>query len=396
MPVSNKGRLINFVNGITGVTPGGNAVVNLPTNCRYHRNIFECSAVNYGGTGATGTGAFTGTLTAVATTSSGAGTGATVTLTVVNGAVTAAVLVAAGSGYAANDKLYPVDSTGTGAVINIATVSSGAVATIALTSGGTPSPINPVNFLTGVREMVNGVNMRDILPVNIMGIAQANGVMFNSALGELALNYTEPWRNVNNHNEVNSWDLFGQNTFQIQLQISPNVVSPGVIGISEFDFLRNVNVVGSNLVPFLQPVAQHQFSYNGIAGRNDINTLPFSFPIARIWIYGATPGQITQVEIYQDNNKVFEATVPQMKQAYQPYGFQFGTANYFNQTFAGSAVLKAGYNPVTYFDAAFISDPDQRIYKALQCANSFIVRVYSAVAQTITIVMETLPGSFAS
>lgn len=397
MPSTNRGRLINIINGINGVSAGGAAVINLPVNQRYHRNTLQCTAVNYTG-GNSANALFSGTITGAATTTSGSGTGATLNLTVVNGQITAVAVNAGGSGYAANDKLFPVDATGQGASINVATVSTGAVATVTLVSGGTPSPISPVVFFSSIQQLVNGINMRDIAPQDILNIATANGILTN--LGELPLYYTEPFFNVNQQNEILSWDMFGQSTFTLKLNIAPGLVSPGLTGESEFDYLRNVRP-GSNggQIPFLQPVSQHSYGFNVVAGINRINTLPFDYPIRRLWINGSTPGNITGLIVYQDANKVFEVgTVQQMRQMYEDYGFQFGRANYVNQTYATTAtnVLKAQFNPVSYYDMAYLSDPDQRIYKALSCDNSFVLQVTSAIAQSITVTMETLPGAYAS
>jgi hypothetical protein len=385
MPVVNRGRLINFINGITGVSTGGNAVVNMPVNQRYHRNILQCVAINYTG----GTGLAVTKIT-------GSGTGATVTPTIVNGVVTGVTVVAGGSGWNVGDTFTFADATGTGFVGTVATVTGGppgALATATVTVGGTPSPISVASLIIGCKQIVNGVNMRDINPNFITMISQANGV--NPELGQLSLEYSSPWFNVNQQNEATSWDTFGQSTFQIQLQISPNVQSPGIVGISEFDYLRNVRP-GANgaSVPFLNPVSQHSFTWPIVAGRNDINQLPFSYPIERLWLLGSTPGNITQVEVYQDGNKIAEMTLQQMRQAYDENGFQFGRANWFNVTYPTSNTLKGQFEPPVYFDAAFISDPDQRWWKALACENSFVLRVYSAVAQNLTIVQEMLPGAF--
>lgn len=378
----NLGRQINFINGITGIAPNGNAVINMPVNNRTHRLQLQCTAVNYSG----GTGVATTTLT-------GSGTGGTVTTTIVNGVITAAVVVAGGSGYAVNDTVAPVDTTGLGAILRVATVSSGAIATLAVTSGGAPSPINPASFYTGVKELVNGVNMRDISADFRLRIALANGI--NTELGLLPLYYTEPFGNVLQRNERLSWDLFGQSTYQIQLGISPNVVSPGVIGTQEFDYQRNEIAQNGVNVPILNPVAQHTFTYPASGGINNITTLPYSYPIRRIWVVGSSPGNITQLEVFQDGNKIFEAYEQQALNIYQDYGFQFGQPTYANQNQSATAI-KSYFNPTNYFDCAFISDPDQRFWKALICQKSFIFRIYSAVPQTLYFVMEYMPRSYNS
>lgn len=379
--VINRGRLINFISGINGVAAGGNAIVNLPVNRRFHRLMFQCAAVNYTG----GTGLAVTKIT-------GNGTGATVTPTIVNGVVTAVTVVAGGSGWNVGDTFTFTDATGTGFIGTVATVTGGppgALATATVTVGGTASPISPVTFFSAIKLLVNGVNMRDISPQSILQIAQANGLF--PELGLLPIYFTPPWRNVNAANEITSWDLTGQATFSVQFTISPTVSQPSLIGVEEFDYGRNLLPDGK---PFLQPTAHHEFSFPVVIGRNDINTLPIDYPISRMWIKGSTPGQISQVELFQDGNKPLEATLAQLQQSYRDYGFQFNQPNYVNQSYSGSNALKGAYNPLSYFDAAFISDPDQRWGKALSVEKSMILRVYSNIAQQVTVVMETLPGAF--
>ena len=412
----NKGRIINFVTGISGVSPGGQALVNVPVNQRVHRIVFQPTAVNYSGAA--------GTAAAIPINTSG--TGGTFTLTVVNGVVTAATVVAGGTGYAVGDTVTFSDVTGTGAILTVNTESGGAIETFTVTNGGTPSAINPVTFFNSVKLLVNGVNMRDISPAAVIAIAQING--YPPQLGNLPIYFTEPWRNMNRHNEVTSWDLFNQGTFQIQLGISPLVTSPGLTGFIEFDYMRNAKMANVNgkmtTVYFLAPVSHHSFTQQLVGGRNDVNQLPWTNPISRIWIAGADPGNIYQLEVYQDGNKVLEATAPQLYEAYGEYGFQFlpllqnqyevsnGEVVITTQSYTDKAPYGLELNspttglikappplallPANVFDAAFIADPDQRLLKALKCASSLNVRVYCNVPQAVTFVMEALPGAYSS
>lgn len=376
----NRGRLINFINGINGVATGASAIVNMPVNQRYHRLIFQCKAVNYTG----------GTSLAVVKIT-GTGTGATITPTIVNGQVTGGTITAGGSGWNVGDTFTFTDTTGTGFIGTVATVTGGppgALATFTVTSGGSPSPISPGTMITNIKLSVNGVNMRDITPAQMIAISQYNGYI--PVLGELPIFFTSPWRNVNFHNEVNSWDTFGQSTFSIQFQISGTVVNPTLTGIQEFDYFRNLkpSADGKTQVPFLQPVSQHSFSLPIPAGVFSLNTLPFDYPISRMYLVGSIPGNITQFELLQDNNKVLETTGEQNRQAYLEYAFLANNA-------AMSSIPNNGLS-ASPFDVAYISDPDQRYWKALKCANSMILRVTSAVAQTLTVIQETLPGAYAS
>lgn len=383
MAVVNQGRQIQFINGINGVSPGGIATINLDTNKRYHRNKLQCSSVNYQG----GTGLATVKLT-------GAGNNdLTVTPTVVNGVITAVAVVAGGTGYTTGDTITITDNTGTGFVGTV-TAAAGVVSAVAVTSTGTASPTSPVSVIDTLKQVVNGIVIRDISVDSAMRILNANNIF--PALGELPLDYTEPWFNVNQLNEITSWDMFGQSTFALQPKILGTRTLPAIIGVQEFDNSRNVRPTPNGLVPFLQPVAQHEFTFNIVAGLNLINTIPFDFPIRRMWLKGSVPGNIAQLEVIQDGNKAFEATYAQMRQMYEDYGFWFGKPNFLSTNYATTNALKAAYNPLATFDFAFISDPDQRLQKALSCEASMVLRVTSTAAQALTVVVESLPGQYAA
>jgi hypothetical protein len=376
--VINTGRQIQFINGINGVAAGGNSIVNMDVNKRYHRNVLQFTAVNY--TGATGA--------AITKIVSSAGAGATGTLTIVNGVPTAIAIVAGGTGWTIGDTFTIADSTGTGFVGTVATVTGGppgAIATATVTTAGTPSPVNPVTACASLQQVVNGVIIRDISVDSILRITNANNNF--PTLGELPLYYTDPSDNVNQLNELTSWDMFGQSTFAVRAQIAATVTNPGLNGFSEFDYARNARPTPTGMQPFLQPVAMHEFTFSNLAaGLNKINTIPFDYPIRRMWFLGSTPGNITQLEVYQDSNKVFEATTAMMKQAYEDYGFQFGS----------TVPTKTPINTPRYWDFAYISDPDKRIGKALTCENSLVLRLTTAISQSVTIAVEYLPGQYAS
>jgi len=387
--VTNLGRQIQFINGINGVSAGGNPLINMDVNKRYHRNKLLCSAVNYTG----------GTALAVVPIT-GASAGATATPTISNGVITSVAVVAGGTGAVTGDTVTLTDATGTGFVGTV-TASAGAITAIAVTVAGTASPVSAATFFSAFKQVVNGVIIRDISPTSILQIAIANG--YYPALGELPLYYTDPADNVNQLNEITSWDLFGQSTFSLQGTIPGTVSLPSLIGAQEFDNSRNLRPTSKGLIPFLQPVAQHEYTFNVVAGVNLINTIPFDYPIRRIWIKGSTALQITQLEVDQDSNKVMEATYAEMRRMYEDYGFQFGKPRWENSqttalgaNTAGVSQFRANYVTPTYFDFAYIADPDRRLNKALTCENSLVLRITSAIAQSVTIVMEYLPGQYAS
>jgi hypothetical protein len=390
MAVTNRGRQINFLTGITGVAAGGQAVINMPVNLRLHRIKLQCTGIYYSAPVLTGTVLAAGAITA----------------TVVNGVITALTIVT--SAITQANGTYPItftDPTGTGAA-GTYTVVSDVITGTTLTSGGTVGPVPPAVFLNSVQHSVNGVIMRDIAPADILAIQNAQSLASDAYLprpGELPIYFTEPWRNINQNNEITSWDLFGQSTYQIKFGISTAMTSPGLVGTYEFDFQRNLRpqtVKGvTTQVPFLQVVRQHTFNIVLPSGRFDINYLPIDFPISRMWLSETGPGSIQQVELYQDKNKILEATAEQITENYGDYGIRVGLANTtYTTTLAANALTgqPAGTftSPLNYYDAAYIADPDQRIGKALQIANEMILRVYSVAPATLKVVIESLPGAY--
>lgn len=375
----NLGRYQTFLTGIQGVASPGVATVQVPTNRRIHSVTLQCVAVNYTG----GVGLATTKLTG------NGNNNLTVTPTVVNGVITAVAVVAGGTGYTTGDTITITDATGTGFVGTV-TAAGGVVSAVAITSVGTASPINPATLISLTKHIVNGVSMRDISPQYTMMIAQANNI--NPALGDLPFIFSEEWRNFIASNDANSWDLAGQSTYEIDITINAGFQQVGITGIVEWDFRRNL--LSDGATPFLEPVAQHLYSYNIPAGMTPITTLPKAYPIVRNWFIGSTPGNLTQIEVLQDGQKILESYAAPLKSRYQRNGFQFGMANYLNQNQTSAKPL--GLNPINYWDLAAIYDNDQRYSKALKCKNTYEVRIWSAIAQTLYVLQETLPGAYQS
>lgn len=302
--VINKGRTINYIAGLNGVSAGGQAILNIPCTGRYHRLILNC------------------------------------------------------------------------------------------TTAGTPAAV--ATIISSIKLIVNGVAVRDIDPANILKILQAQG--YYPIVGELPLNFSEPLLTggvINEPDDVTSWDMVGQNTFQLQIGIQAAAVTPGVTGVWEFDYQRNLLPDGN---PFLQIVNQHQFSFPIPSGVYDITTLPFAFPIRRMYIYGSAPGNLLTLEVYQDNNKVHEGTITQTREAFRPYGFRFNNTPdgtpFVNATGPANLGVAATVETPAFFETMYLSDPDSRIWKALRVGGNLTVRVNSTIAQTLTVVQECIPPGY--
>jgi hypothetical protein len=301
--VNNRGRFQNKIAGIQGVASGANALLNLPTNRRYHRLTFNV--------------------------------------------------------------------TNNGAVASVATV------------------------LAGITLVVNGTPVRTITPQQAINIAQAQG--YYPKLGELPIFFSEPYTRATmiEPGDTLSFDMEGQQTFDVQFVLNGGLTNPTITGWYEYDHLRN-RLPNGEL--FLSPVTQHKFNYNLAAGLVDITTVPFDQkPIRRIWFDSTNAGEITALEIVADGNKIVDSTLAQMKQHYNQYGFLFqheDRAPYQNATGPANLALDADLEAITNFDYAYISDPDYRTWKALRVARELIIRPTLTNAQAVTLIVEYLPGGY--
>lgn len=358
----NFGASINIISGIQGISPGGQASINMPVNSRIHRETYQCSAIAYGLNGnpvatpdVAGTETFTvsltnGVVTGIAINNSASAKGA--------GTYTGKVL----------DPLYTALNgnsvrVGTGATFSYVVNGSNVVTSVSLTSGGTVSAIPPELFFTSTKHLVNGAVMRDISAALTLKIALINGYV--PADGEFPVFFTEPWRKIVDHDQATAWDLIGQSTYQILFGIRSGISSPSLSGTYEFDYLRNARPdAKGNPVLFLRPIKQHEFTYNVPSGVFNVTSLPVDYPIQRIFMSETGLGSILQIELYQDGNKVTEGTYQQQDQMLKQYGFV----------------------PTT-FDYPVIFDPDQRLGKALKVDN-LVLRVYSNANAVLSVLME--------
>lgn len=384
---ANRSRYIQFISGIQGIAAGSNATINMGMGRRYHRLKFQCQGViaYTGGTGLT---------TDALRSASKKATGLTVTPTLSSGLPTALTVVSGGTNWNVGDTFVITnDSTGFGGVGTVLTVNASNVALTASFSAA--GPLDPTKFFTSVRLVVNGTTVRDVSPDTLLRLAVARGSL--PAYGELPIDFTEPTRNFLQNNDVTAWDMVGQNTFEILLGISTSVLSPNLTGSQEFDYLRNgFSDNKGNFVAINNQIKYREQSFNVGSGTTDINALSYVGAIQRLWLLGSSPNNIYRLEVYQDGEKRLEATQEQLIEMYQSYNYEFGRANWWNlnQNGVQSLLSYADVAPLNYFDAAFIPDVDGRLSDALLVSSELIVRVFSNVAQTVKVVMETAPGGY--
>lgn len=380
MPL-NFGRQIQTIPGIQGVSAGGTAQVQINPNRRVSRMNFQTTGVAFVAPVLTLAGATVqptflvtltgGTITGVAVVDDTVASVSDGTYTAV---VTDNVILADGS-------IYNLQ-TSFKANIQI-TVDTNNVTAVSIVSGGVVGPVPPEVFFAGQLLLtVGGVNMSDLNATQIKACALADDSSVTWQTNELNFDFVKPSARFTSNPDLTIFDLWGQSVMQLQLPITSRITSPGLVGVYEFDAdlsLRNIANIGGNAVPVLQPIAKHSQSFAVPAGTAlfSITTVPFlinpttPLPIMRLYMQEQTPGNITQIEIDADGNKVVQLTQAQIQELYNKYGFN-----------------------TNIFGAMFAADYNRRIANSLRCAQNLVIYVASAVSQQISIIRETLPGAY--
>jgi hypothetical protein len=388
--MNNRSPNLQIVNGIGNVDVNSTPSVTFVTPRRYHGIRYLCKAVNYTG----GAGLTTAKIT-------GAGNDLlTVTPTLTKGEPTVIAIVAGGAGYNIGDKFKITnDATGTGATFTVSAVGGGGAVTAATYDAGsaTASPIEPSTLLTKLDVNVESVSQRNISIDSYLRLYMARGLY--PKLGELPIVFTEDERNFLGVNDANAFDLHGGQKFEHFLAISANVVKPGLTATQEWDDRRNYVSRKGNSVPLIDPIRYRETQIDLAVGDNDFdhNKIPIGkMPIQRIWLLGATPGNLSKLIVESDGQKRLEGQVADLNARYEKLGYHMGSPNWLNTNWAASNALKAAFNQPRYFDAAYIPDSDGRPGERLFVKSEFKMFITSAVAQKCRVVLELAPGGYKS
>lgn len=215
-----------------------------------------------------------------------------------------------------------------------------------------------------VRMFVNGPAVVDATVARLLSRALLNRK--TPAVGELPLPFSEPWRADKEDEQITAWDMFGETSFEVQLQMAaaPGGV-PGVTGFAEFDY-------GQTLVngqPVKEIIRLVEVGKNAVLGLNDFDNLPIRWPIQRVLLFGASA--INSVEVTQDGNKVYEVTTAQNAAMLDDFGLDASQARF----------------PICF-------DFTERITDSLRVARDLNVRFDSAAAQAVTALVESRAPGF--
>jgi hypothetical protein len=379
-PNANYGTQIDQLGGIT--VGRGTVLCNLDPDKRFHNIRLQVTAVNY-----------KGGLALVPVVLTGVGVVGTLTLDLAVNAfgVPGLVTVHSGTetGFVTGDTVTVPDATGDGVVITI-TAAAGSVTGAVVSFIGTPTAA-PVGQVLGIAQLlVNGSPVRDVEVQQTLNMMLFNNISI-APLGQMPFFFTEPWRNFTRWPDITSWDMVGQNTFSIKIAINPGWQDVSVVGTYEFDYNRNTvyGVIdqatyqsalaqGKAPAPMLHIIAHHAFTPTLNAGANILTgaQIPITAPILRMHCEGSTPGDLTQSILLQDSNTVESGFI-----GTQNAGAQLDQLR--------EELIERGFD-TSIFDYSYVADKGQRIQDALKFASSMKWSLYSAIAQGLTVLQETL------
>jgi hypothetical protein len=381
---ANYGRLIDYLPGMSGLTPqGGTPLVNFDCDRRFHRILINCQAVN-----------FTGGTSLVATkitSTSGAALLVDVTVNAF-GIVTAIIPHAgnAGTGWVTADTMTFTDATGAGFVGTV-TANAGAVTAIAITLTGTPTLIDPARLIGAIQLAVNGSPI-----VDTTAQLELQRALFNFepiSYGQLPIFFTEPWRNLNRWPEITSWDMAGQKTFSMKLSINPGFTLPNVTGIYEYDYIRNTVqgeidsptyqaaiAAGNAPAPMLHIIARHIFTPQLSGGQTILpgGTPPIDWPILRLFFIPGTANTLTSIIVKADNQIYEQGNI----------GPAAGQVDQLREM-----LINYGFN-TAIFGFAYVADKTQRIQSALKIGSELKISITSTIQEVLTILQERVQSRY--
>jgi hypothetical protein len=385
-PNANFGRLVDFLPGMSGLTPqGGIPLVNFDCDRRFHRIVLQCTAVNYTG----------GTSLVATKITSTSGAALLVDVTSNSFGVITAIIPHAGNtgtGWVTADTMTFADATGTG-FIGTVTAAAGAVTAIAITFGGTPTAIDPACLIGPIQLSVNGSPIVDTTAAYEINRAKFNFEPID--YGQLPIFFTEPWRNFTKWPEITSWDMAGQKTFSMKLTINPGFTSPNIGGVYEYDYIRNTVIgeidaptyqnaiaAGNAAPPMLHIIARHLFTPQLNGGQTILpgGTPPITWPILRLHFVAGTPGTLNQVIVKADN-QIYEQ------------GFIGASAGGSQMDQLRELLYNYGFN-TGIFDYSYVADKTQRIQNALKIGSELKLQITSTIAEGLTILQERVQSRY--
>jgi hypothetical protein len=183
-------------------------------------------------------------------------------------------------------------------------------------SGSVADPTS--SAIDNIKVFVNGITMVDASATQLVKLAKLMG--YTPGTGQCPILFSEPSRYDVGSSEASSYDLFGQDSFAIQITLNASASTPTCDIVSVWDKERNGRTVDGKFVPFLSPFSIKSITLSALAsGDNDVTTIPTDWPIRRL-LFTVSANAINKVTVEADGAKVFQATKAESQYVLLPYG----------------------------------------------------------------------------
>ena len=185
-----------------------------------------------------------------------------------------------------------------------------------------------IGNITNVRFRVNGITMIDMYPIDLIADVKLDaskwGTNAQPATGEIPIYFSKPTTATVQGEEITAWEMRGQRTFTLEVDFDAAVTAPGLRVLATYDF-GPLNTVGNQ--PILSIIKRRRISYNVPGGTFDMTTIPTNYPIQRFLLRGDGSG-ISEVEVYADSVKVYEASLADNARILAEYGLDQTQSGY--------------------------------------------------------------------
>lgn len=248
-----------------------------------------------------------------------------------------------------------------------------------VTSNGVPVDIETAIVLVTLK--VNGTIIKQLTPKFIKQRALFFG--YPAAVGQFTLFFTEPRRRGLLGDELTSWDLFDEKSFSIEIRLASGLVAPTLAMQATWDAKRNGEIKNGVFVKYPAAILREIiFSQNISTNYTITNLLPVGVPVHNIFIIPATAGSIQRLELDVDNDRKFEGDTLDTYGPNDPY------ASYDDYGLTVGRTNAQIYYPISF-------DMDNKLESAQIVNSNHNLRIFSTVAQTVDILVESRTDSFA-
>lgn len=227
---------------------------------------------------------------------------------------------------------------------------------------GVKVPVTDV--ISRVRLFVNGITMWDAPTGFFLGRTLREGRTLKT--GVLPLEFADPARADKIDEQVLAWNLFGQTSFELELEIRSDLGAK----VPDIQLLRIVDQFFSAVdgKPITQCVRITTLGKNCVAGVNDIDNLPTRDPLQRITFFGVQP---VEFRVDLDGETVIEAPVDSLDDIYSGHG-------HVRQD--GATTLRFDYT--------------ERLEDFLKVGRSLNIKATTEAAGAMDMVLEAISGGF--